>query len=563
MRWLPCVTVALFVAACGGQAPAAYDASAPADAGPDAAEVPPDGGLDGPGADATAPPPCDVPPASGAQVARTTRGLVHGTADGDVTKFLGIPYAASPVGDLRWRAPQPHSCWDSVLETTDYGASCPQWLGANIGDEDCLFLNVWTDHVGVSAEPKPVLFWIHGGADLLGAGNQGLGDLNLYDGSHYAQEHGVVVVSVNYRLGGLGFMAHPALAAENAQGAAGNYGLMDIILALHWVQDNIAAFGGDPSRVTIFGESAGGWNICMLLASPLAAGLFHGAISESGSCDLVPRTDLEQRATKLANDLGCTGTDAEVAACLRAQPPHTFVSSITDMLGTTMDGRSMWSSIPYGPTLDGTVLTEDPLARIAAGHHNRVPLIVGTNADEAALFLTADQLPLTCYAYEQKVRALLGAAGDQALALYPCSSYLLPQYALIDLVTDGGFTCHARRLARAASATDGPPVFRYRYTHGLLYGALAPLRACHAIELPFVFHTWESFAYIAIPSEVDMAEAIETYWSHLAAAGNPNAAAFPYWETYSVARDNHLVIDTTITAGEHWHEAQCDFWDAL
>jgi para-nitrobenzyl esterase len=254
----------------------------------------------------------------------TEAGELRGTDVGAASAFLGIPYAAPPVGEGRFRPPAAHACWEGVRPALAFGRVCPQLLasGGRFGDEDCLAANVWTPEARATT-PRPVMVFIHGGAYLTGSGHQDLAfenSGNLYDGATLATEQGAVVVTFNYRLGALGFFAHPALVAEDAHGSAGNYGTLDQIALLQWVQTNIRAFGGDPDRVMIFGESAGGLSTCLLLATPLARGLFHGALVESGGCQVATAASRLAQGEDIADRLGC-----DDAACLRARPASDYV----------------------------------------------------------------------------------------------------------------------------------------------------------------------------------------------------------------------------------------------
>lgn len=501
-------------------------------------------------------------------VVATTRGLVKGKVDGDSLLFAGIPYAAPPIGELRFRAPEPAACWEDVKETTEFGAQCPQTIvGATTTNENCLSLNVWTP--SVSGSKKPVLFFIHGGANMLGASKQiGFSATLLYDGRRYAEEQDSVVVTVNYRLGALGWMAHPAFNAENPRGVSGNYGLLDLIAALRWVNENISSFGGDPSRVMIFGESAGAFNTCALLASPLAAGLFSSALMQSGICSEPTLSYRLEQGKELAQKLGC-GDAADVAACLRQVPAETLAqqTDVTDLLATgssmpEMDVSNPSTMVAFGPTVDGYVLPLSPLEALSQGKHNKVPFAVGSNENEADIFIGMTT-PLTCRGYEDIVRENMPAVADQVLEWYPCLSYLTPRLALSDVMTDLIFTCSARQAARAAARGQTEPVFRYYYTHRRKLGPMVAYRAFHAQELSFVFGTVGVGADLATSGEKDLSVQMMTYWSSFADDGDPNSTGLVAWPEMTDGTDRLLVIDEEYDTRDDVHAAKCDFWDSV
>lgn len=529
--------------------------------------------VDGGGADADLEVACAVTAAAEANVVVTLRGALRGkTNAGDASvSFLGIPYAEPPTGALRFRAPLSHACWSGVKDALAYGSECAQaaLTGGATGDEDCLSLNVWVPSASLPATGKtsgalPVLFFIHGGAEIAGGSNQTLGTGNLYDGQALAEREHAVVVTTNYRLGSLGFLAHSALDAENPAGRrSGNYGILDLVSSLTWVKKNIASFGGDASHVMIFGESAGALNTCVLVASPLAAGLFSSALMESGGCAAPTTASRETAGNALSTKVGCAN-EPDVAACLRGKSAADLVNGsagLTDLLAS--DLLHTWD-MPYGPSVDGYVLTEEPMSAFKSGHYNHQPFAIGSNANEMELFITPGSVN-TCSDYESMVKTRLGPLATQALTLYPCTSYLLPRMAIVALATDAAFTCGARRIARAvASSPSAPPVFRYYYTHVRDYGPMAALRAAHTAELPFVFQTWSSTeAYVATPAESALSDSMEGYWARLGATGDPNGGGALPWTAYQPANDNVIVFDDAISTTSAVNSAKCDFWDSV
>lgn len=495
-----------------------------------------DGGVDGPLPDSA--PACQPVAGAATEQVMTTGGPVRGAMVGATWAYLGVPYAAPPVGELRFRAPQPIGCTAVERAATALGPRCPQLdeTGAYLGDEDCLHVNVWAPRAAAAA--RPVMVWIHGGGNAVGSAVD-----PLYDGRRLAEAGDVVVVSLNYRLGQLGYLADPALLDG---GQAGNYGNLDQIAALRWVRDNVAAFGGDPGNVTIFGESAGARNVCTLLAMPASAGLFHRAIMQSGACKYLD-TPAEARATAdaVAAALGC---GADRAACLRGASAEAMVRANHQPVGA-LDAST------YGTVVDGTTVPEQPEAAIRAGRHHAVPFIIGANADE-----TGREAPpnLTATQYESLVRAQFGPIADQVLAQYPVDAFPTPRAAYVRLTTDARFLCPSREIAAAVTANQTPSVFRYLLSYrATVFGAV------HGIDIPFLFGTFEAIRTAAgqpyQPTAADLAlsTAMQGYWTRFARTGDPGGA--PAWPRYAVG-DPVLGLDDPITTLTAPRAAACDFW---
>jgi para-nitrobenzyl esterase len=510
-------------------------------------------------------PACNVAAPSDPLEAKTTYGLVRGKDDGGALAFLGVPYAAPPVGALRFHAPEAPACWDGTRDATSYASACVQNIpsGGKLGDEDCLYLNIWTPS---TSGKRPVLFFAHGGALLFGSGAQDLifeGTGNLYRGQTLANEQDVVVVTINYRLAELGFLAHPALSKEDSHGSSGNYGTLDQIAALRWVKDNIASFGGDPDRVMLFGESAGGLSTCLLMSSPLANGLFSRALMESGGCTVASREGRYTQGTSIVDAVGCTSAP-DVPACLRSKPVDAFrVAPPTGINMFLADGdiNSAWD-MPFGPNLDGYVFTEQPMTSIRNGHHNKVPLVVGSNANEFEIFIPPGTIN-TCLDYVALIGTLFGGLADEVIAHYPCLGYPLPRWAAVDVGTDFMFTCPARRVLRAARQGGSPVAYRYYNPHTYTNSPLTVLRAFHASELPYVFRTFDVFAYQPTSGDVALSKAIGGYWSRFAAAGDPNGGADPAWPAFTANAETAIVLDDTISTKTGIADDKCDFWDTL
>ena len=501
-------------------------------------------------------------PTSGTTVT-TDKGDVVGvtSSDGKVNAFLGIPYAAAPVGDLRWKPPAPAPAWTTPRMATSIGLACPQVSNALTGaappnGEDCLFLNVWTP---TSATNAPVMVFIHGGSFTFGQG----GD-PLYDGA--ALSHlGVIVVTINYRLGALGFMAHPALSAEDAHGSSGNYGLLDQQAALGWVKTNIAAFHGDPTKVTIFGESAGAISVGAHIVSPLAAGLFSRALSESGTVYLVteplkdpstPSTvdSAEEYGAAFATKLGCT--DASPLACLRGK-------AVADILSAQGNSLELTPGVTFSPNVDGYVLPSSPILRMTAGQTNDVPYLLGTNADEATLFDST--LTITNDTeYRAAVAAEAPTLVDSILAIYPSSAYPTPKDAFNAFMTEALFVCPARFVARA-SASRVKQTYLYQYTHVDSVGAALGWGAFHSSELPLVFGNFTGVFSGATDVEKSLSASMMGYWTRFAATGDPNdpSGAALAWPQYTEAADQNIVLGDTISVEANLVKDHCDALEKL
>lgn len=500
---------------------------------------------------------------AGEHIALTEQGCVRGESLGAVKVFRGIPYAAPPVGELRWRAPQAHPVWEGVRDATQFGKSCPQLPGTIFRyqlemDEDCLYLNIWTPQ-SHSAAKLPVMFWIHGGGLVQGSSSQKVNERLSYDGRFLAEKFHVVVVTINYRLAQLGLLAHPALSAEDTEhSVSGNYGLLDQIFALRWVQKNIQSFGGDPANVTIFGESGGGKSVCALLASPLAAGLFHRAIIQSGGCpsnlrklrDSSGRESAESQGERFVHALGCAET-SEVLACLRSK-------TVQEILNTLPGEASILSTAEkWDFTVDGYALLDSPGRALKSGNFHIVPLMAGTTGNEASLF--TGKLNITTPAqYEAFVRAFFRENADQALALYPVSAYPSPKAALDALISDISFVCPTRQFVRDVSKQQ-PKTFLYHFTYVTRVGAQLGLGAFHGSEIAFVFGNSAN----PTSQERALSGAMMAYWTNFAKSGDPNDGTLPIWPAYTLNEDPHLQLDVPITAGRELRKPYCDFFDQL
>ena len=473
-----------------------------------------------------------------------TYGQVTGVDVGDgVTVFRGIPYAAPPVRDLRWKPPQPPTPWQGVRAADAFGPACVQGRSA-LMSEDCLYLNVWTPAASAGDE-LPVMVWIHGGGWSSGANS-----VPTYDGAGFARK-GVVLVSVNYRMNAFGFMAHPALSAESDRGVSGNYGILDHIAALEWVRDNVRGFGGDPDNVTIFGESAGGASIYTLLATPLAGGLFHRAISESTWITPTNVADLtrpngfsdsaeERGRVAVAGKLEALGMDAhdDVLSAMRAM-------SAEDLMD--MD-------FSVSLAVDGWVLPEPPGAIFASGSHNVVPLLAGVNNGEGLMFVRPDRTFTSLDAQRATRTEEWGAHGRGLADHYLAASAETLYTSEVDYNTDLWFARPNRQILNA-SARAGADTFMYLFTRNLRDpGERAP----HAMELRYVFQTLPDDASRA---DRRLSDLVSDYWVKFAASGNPNGEGLPAWPAYDAERQTHQILGVEVGQGTAFRRAELDAMD--
>lgn len=492
----------------------------------------------------------------------TQSGQVQGAIEGNYRYFRGIPFAAPPVGNLRWRPPLPPPSWQGVRQATAFGNRCPQVGGSGpVGDEDCLTLNVYAVNPRASSK-QPVIVLIHGGGNRAGSAQ----DPPWNDVPPLAG-HGAIVVTVQYRLGLLGWLVHPLLTAESPQGSSGNYTLMDLIAALKWVHDNIAEFGGDPARVMIVGHSAGSVNVEALLASPAADGLFSAAAMESGVLKGgMIGTTIENAYRWYANVPGAVGCDTapDVLACLRAVPAETLVQNFTNSADTG------WVNV------DPVVLPEDPALKLQR-LGSPVPLIIGSNSDEEAFDNTVFLPALDASGYADAIHAQfdtwMAGAGDTVLSLYPATAYDDPNYALSAVETDLYFTRNTRNFARDTSGAQRHSVWRYLFTHryenpASQDGFLAAARAFHGAETFFITGNFQtlgtSVIYSPSDAEITLSNEMMGYWVRLAATGDPNGSNAVPWHPYDVASENILLLDDNIvTIAGGYRNAQCDFLTIL
>lgn len=466
--------------------------------------------------------------------AKVTGGAVQGVANDGIGVFKGIPFAAPPTGQDRWRAPQPVKPWSGVREADRFAPACMQspqmlkFIGSDAGaSEDCLYLDVWTP-AKAPGEKLPVMVWIYGGGFAAGATSS-----PTYAGDKLARL-GVVQVNVSYRVGAFGFLAHPALSKEGG-GGSGNYGLLDQIAGLKWVRDNIAAFGGDPSNVTIFGESAGGISVSMLTASPEAKGLFERAISESGGSFGPPVRKLgskaagenvptlavaEARGERFLKKLG-----AESLAEARAMPAETILKAEGPGLGT-----GFW------PVADGHVLLGDQYRLYRRGRFNDTPVLIGTNSDEGASFVRGKTTPAEL---EAQVRAQYGKRADTILAAYPHANEKEATRSAQDLMRDSLFGWSTWTWARLQTKHGRHKAFVYYFDHRT---PQTPEGAPHASELPYVFKTLDVRGGQPRPEDTAVSDLMSRYWTNFAKTGDPNGPGLPQWPAFEAADQQAMVF---------------------
>ncbi len=484
-----------------------------------------------------------------AQPVKTAAGLVQGvsSSDGSIVAFKGIPFAAPPVGDLRWREPQPVTPWNGIRMATRFSNSCVQrvveerkpwtyeFMAHNAVSEDCLYLNVWTANASAPAN-RPVFVWIHGGGYT-----EGSTAVPVYDGENLARR-GIVVVTINYRLGVFGFFAHPELTGESQHHSSGNYGMLDQVAALAWVQKNIAAFGGDPKRVTIAGQSAGAGSVHNLVASPLAKGLFHRAIAESGSAiapnaRMLALQEAEQQGAKFGESIG-----AKSLAELRRIDPKELLAKITP--GPTTAFR---------PIVDGWFLPASPRDVFAAGKQNDVPTLTGLTADEASSQPEYGKVPAE--KWKQQIRQRFGDQADRVLALYP-AGVDESQKALSR--EQGMISMHLWAADRARTAKT--KAFTYYWTRAEPGPDSERFGAFHTSEVPYVFNTLDKSDRGWTNGDRKIAQMIGSYWINFMTSGDPNGPGVPQWPAFDAASARTMELGDRFGVRPLPDQAKIDFF---
>jgi para-nitrobenzyl esterase len=491
---------------------------------------------------------------------KTANGIVEGTSEqsSGVRTFKGIPFAAPPVGNLRWQPPQPVKNWKGVRKTDQFGPRCMQrpifgdmGFRSNGMNEDCLYLNVWTP-AKTGKERLPVLVYFYGGGFVAGDGSEA-----RYEGESMARK-GIVALTVNYRLGVFGFLAHPELTKESPHRASGNYGLLDQTAALRWVKQNIAAFGGDPSRVTIAGESAGSVSVSAQMASPLSKNLIAGAIGESGSIigalSAVPLAEGEQSGVKFA-----TSVKATSLAALRAMPAEKLLEA-TGRPGTPFPS----------PTIDGYLFPKAPLEIFSAGEQARVPLLVGSNSEELGYFVILGRESPNVENYRKALVRLYGDKAEEVFKLYPASNETEVMDAAQDLASDRFISYSTWKWLDVSTKTGGKPTYYYLYsrprpamrpemgnaTPGLAGGVVkdAPAAnqwppksrgAVHSAEIEYAMGNLDSNkVYAWTPEDYKVSKVMQEYFANFIKTGNPNGQGLPNWPTFDTGQRMIIDVDT-------------------
>jgi para-nitrobenzyl esterase len=478
---------------------------------------------------------------------RTDNGLLSGVAGNspEVRVYKGIPFAAPPVGDLRWKSPKRAASWEGVHKAEQFSPVCEQqpYPATSIyasaprpTSEDCLYLNVWTAATS-DKDRRPVMVWIHGGALTRGSGAT-----PTYDGESLAKK-GVVLVTINYRLGVFGFLAHPELTKESDRNASGNYGFLDQIAALEWVQKNIAAFGGDPKRVTIFGESAGSWSVNCLVATPLAKGLFQRAIGESGGNfgPMKRLAEVEETGAKFAASVG-----ADSIPALREKPADELLKAA--------------ATAAFPANVDGWMLPQDIYTIFATGKQNDVPVIVGSNADEGTS-LSPWPANGTASNFTEQIRRRFGADADQLLQLYPAKTDDDAKASHYASFRDISFGWQMRTWARLATKTGRSKAYLYYFSRVPPGPQSSRYGAYHASEIAYVFNNLDVSKRPWEDTDRKLAGLMSSYWVNFAATGNPNGKGLPKWPAYQQSSDTAIELGDHVQPLSNLHKPALDFFD--
>lgn len=482
-----------------------------------------------------------------------TGGKISGMTENGVQAFKGVPFAAPPVGDLRWRPPQAVVPWDGVKACAEFGPSCPQSMSSassfyaftNVEeiDEDCLFLNVWTAAES-AAERRPVMVWFHGGGLTRCSGSDA-----RFNGANLAKK-GVVIVTVNYRLGAFGYLAHPELTREEPKGVSGNYGVLDQIESLRWVQQNIAQFGGDPGNVTVFGQSAGSWSVQAMVSSPLAKGLIHRAIGHSGglfgSLRLLDESEGDKRSGHQIGEDFLEACGVKTIAEARALSSDEILKSFHGA------GRRFYTR----PVVDGWVIPEPIEDIFQNGRQNDVPIIVGTTAKEMSSLTSPAGLPNTTAELKERIsRHFPNSQFSDFVAAFGGGDDDTARNAILALIQANGFSSQMRQWARATDNVSSA-AFVYYFTRVPPIENSEYLGAYHSSDVPYAFQNIDPEF-----GKVDQAvsDVMSDYWVNFAKTGDPNGTGLPKWESYNIDAEPYMELGDTPSAGNHWLKKEFDF----
>lgn len=496
----------------------------------------------------------------------TPFGVIEGKRNGAVTEYLGIPYAEPPVGELRWADPQPLAPWPGVLQAKTKGNACTQYavgLPAFYPREDCLTLNIWVPNTD---GPHPVMFWVHGGAQMAGSSNE-----LQYDGAKLAAAQNVVVVTVNYRLLVSGFFALPAMGGGEA--LSGNQAIKDLVAALQWVHEGIAAFGGDPDNVTVFGESAGSTNTCALLATPKTqqpVKLLHRVIMQSGACDtlgVMTLAEAQQIGADLLQKLGCIDSD-EPLQCARALPIETIRDEVKANLFTAFGWRLDEWPFRIGLVVDGDLFPKDPLSLLAEDSRGETPVLLGTNKDEGSLFAGFLAHPDDASGYREFMALRYPGQGADIVSRYPFEDYVSAGQAHADARGDLIMKCPTLNMARTYSQHSAVWMYSLEQDVQSVVMGMASLGfksnppelgTFHSADVGYLFE-FPLLSGLIRPSDQRTRDLFQQAWGNFARTGNPNGEGVPQWDRYDSARDNYLVISGEPENRERFRNGKCDFW---
>lgn len=482
---------------------------------------------------------------------KTQDGFVRGHPEGETVVWKAIPYASPPIGELRWRSPRPALQWTGTRNADSFGPACPQTLrrgAVTATSEDCLTLNIWAPPRLETSSRVPVIVLIHGGYFTRGAASLRNSGSDLYDGAWLSTNGHAVVVTLNYRIGALGFLAHPDLAEEDD--GSGNFGLLDQIAALRWIKANIEAFGGDPSRVLLFGQSAGASSVGALLAAPMADNMFTSALLSSGRVWAHPKFVAQANGTDFARRIGCG--ELHALTCLRKMK--------ADLLAEVGDINFKRPHDAWGPVVDGRTIPMEPLESIRAGKSHQVPVMIGTTSNEFGNLIdefvgaTDDEKELSKF-----LDARLGNREGRERA-YPTGEYQTLRDELIAVMSDQNYVCPSEELAGSLAATQLQPVFRYVFSHTVRHGSLARLGAAHGLDLRMIFHNFTSRLAELDADEELLSSVMIRSVAAFAGSGSPAQGVAERWPAYTAESRSFLRFDTPISESHDERARQCRYW---
>ncbi|MFZ4058315.1 MAG: carboxylesterase/lipase family protein [Ferruginibacter sp.] len=501
-----------------------------------------------------------------AQIINTQFGQIQGSLNGNVYQFLGIPFAKAPIDSLRWKAPRNPESWATIKATTEFKPVCKQkrfdqgdTTYVIDGSEDCLYLNIWTPQIGTGS--RPVLVFIHGGGNQQGGASQITGGTTIFSGKNMAVRGNAVIVTIQYRLGPFGFLVHPGLESEHPDSISGNYAILDQILALQWVKNNISKFGGDSTKVMIFGESAGGLNVGNLLTTPLATGLFQRACIQSAVPLINDYSDSKNKGIAYVDSFTTVGNYDQKIAYMRTLSEDTLLKfGASPLAGGVVQ-------MNWQPVLDSVIFTDYPANLFQQGNFNKVPLLIGSNAEEMSI-----SSPQTVFPF--MVTTLINTTVPpenqaEALLLYPPGTNNTEAKAsYIGILTDVQFTATTRRTAQCISQNQAAPVWRYFFTHKHTLPQLQPLGSYHGMELFYVFNNWENATLgtgiLFKPSDDSVQKVMLNYWVNFANTGNPNGFGLQTWPQYQSSTDCYLEIKATPNGSQcGLRTTKSNLWDTV